>query len=94
MQATSPQIASLRGEHALLGPVVSKDALKRRKPKKEHYIKRQFRLCRCLVRSSPQHDNLAKKKLSHRDPGGIFALLNINLHLSGSSVSLPQSENP
>ena len=77
--------------NALLGPVVSKDALKRRKPK-NNIIKSNSSFVSRVI----PHDNLAKK-LSDRDPGGTFALLNINrafqwLDLSSTAKSEPMTK--
>ena len=58
--------------NSLLGPVVSKDALKRRKPK-NNIIKSNSSFVSRVI----PHDNLAKK-LTERDQAGTLALVNIN----------------
>ena len=75
----------------LLGPVTSKDALKRRKPK-NNIIKSNSSFVSRVI----PHDNLAKR-LSERDQGGTFALVNINrafqwLDLSSAAKSEPMTK--
>jgi catabolite repression protein CreC len=77
--------------NAALGPVTSKDALKRRKPK-NNIIKSNSSFVSRVI----PHDNLAKR-LTERDQTGTFALININrafqwLDLSSASKSEPMTK--
>ena len=101
MSDTSAATTSLNGSGAnlpvfgegnlALGPVVSKEGLKRRKPK-NNIIKSNSSFVSRVI----PHDTLAKK-LNERDPGGLFAFANVNrafqwLDLSSSTKVEPMTK--